>query len=162
MKHYVTQHDTRPFVCKGKHFSVTIRQERTRLLSMRFYTRSWERGVDASCRDGACVCVTLSVRACKCIELLFTNLIPRDTSHLVQFEKVSSGLFSCSSSFLLKALTDYLSQGFTKSVSCDVWVFLYLYRLLIYFLQCVITGKLPARPNIKKWTSKHRNIGEFW
>ena len=24
MKHYVTQHDTRRFVCKGKHFSVTL------------------------------------------------------------------------------------------------------------------------------------------
>lgn len=57
------------------------------------------------------------VCVCECIELLFTNLIPIDTSHLVRSEKVLSGLFSCSSLFLLKALTDSWSQSFTKSVS---------------------------------------------
>lgn len=55
---------------------------------------------------GLCVCVSVSVFECECIELLFTNLIPIDTSHLVRSEKVLSGLFSCSSLFLLKALTD--------------------------------------------------------
>lgn len=38
-----------------------------------------------------CVCGTL----CVCVELVFTNLIPIDTSHLVWPEKVLSGLLSC-------------------------------------------------------------------
>lgn len=69
-----------------------------------------------------CVCGTLWVCVCECIELLFTNLIPIDTSHLVRSEKVLSGLFSCSSLFLLKALTDCWSQSFTKTASWSVCV----------------------------------------
>ena len=123
MKHYVTQHDTRPFVCKGKHFSVTIRQERTRLLSMWFYTHSWERGLWHRVAV-ECVCGTLWVCVCvrECIELVFTNLIPIDTIHLVRSEKVLPGLFSCSSPFLLKALTGCWSHSSTKGVSQSVCV----------------------------------------
>lgn len=60
-----------------------------------------------------CVCGTL----CVCVELVFTNLIPIDTSHLVWPEKVLSGLLSCFFFFQLKAWTDCWSQSFTKTVS---------------------------------------------
>lgn len=58
-----------------------------------------------------CVCGTL----CVCVELVFTNLIPIDTSHLVWPEKVLSGLLSCLFFFPIESMDRLLITELHKN-----------------------------------------------